>query len=314
MSTAIMNAFRVAFTNDKKISQLTNTLRHLVEEARETYVHQLMARQLVSFFRLKSNCQYDYVKHGLNREHPFFDMLKKDIPFKHRYLLEHNDLKHILNNSYICDKFHPFVELFYVSSEFKTGGSYDLNIRIFLKKMGRHTYFIISGENDLSYLIGSLIKERQLMDNFEYWNSTDGPSDVSTREWDQRGRTWNTLLSGSLNLNDCMYLINCQYTYKIMAQPARIIENIPSDYDLFSLYYKQKYLDDYSNKMISQEKEKAELEGCELSDKELLNITVEAFVSIENHRKPIDQLTPEEISYYKADIYTHDELIEILFS
>lgn len=110
----------------------------------------------------------------------------------------------------------------------------ELYLALFPDPEGKWTYLIPYGASDL---IDSFLR-LEGVENFSYWNNTEGPEEIPEEEWEQRGEMWEKLLTTGVPAKDA-------FTYTILSS-SQVDLCLPTEQGL------QEYLDKHWKTMLKR--------------------------------------------------------------
>lgn len=266
MSTCISNGYILETSNSKKVNKVNERLRVIFNQIlKKTLVSNIssLVSPIANYnWNQKSDCQQrnesylNYLQltnHELNnkafelqvqqrfkqKEGSLFDFAKDVIGF----MSEHN-----IRNT------------FSVNSE-----------KIYFKTVGHVTlyYFAISGSVAKEF---ERINEKiNILKDYEYYDNTDKPDDVTTKAWSHRIHTWDRVLNGLSNVSEAMYNIPLKVDFYDIRE-LDIITELPDEHHRLKSLYKRSRVNELGAQMRAEHVQK---HGADLSTSEYSQIYFE---------------------------------------
>lgn len=233
MSTCILNGYILETSNSKKVNKVNERLRVIF--------NQILKKTLVSNI---ASLVAPIANYNCNP--------KSDCQQRHEsYLADLQSKNHELNNKVfelqIQQRFKQKEGSLFDFAKDVIGFMSDNNIRnmysvnsekIYFKTVGHVTlyYFAISGPVAKEF---ERINERlNILKNYEYYDNTDKPDDVTTKAWSHRNHTWNRVLNGLSNVSEAMYNIPLKVDFYDITE-IDIMTELPDEHQRLKSIYKR---------------------------------------------------------------------------
>lgn len=311
MSTTIYEGYRIPLSNHSKIEKANKRIRALVKKAQFTYLEEKIASIASKYF-------YYYIPFKAEKISEDIIESKKSLKsyFLHNIIFDKEELE------YISSKMSPYPETFFnsmlkvINRTIDTGFNTDLNptVTVYYVVHGKQTVYYLSGNTQVISIFKKMNEQEKLLEDFCYYNNTDKPDNVTTKEWNFRRRVWDNILKESSYLSDAMNCIrifpNLTEVYSKITR-ENIIENLPSS----EVQFRYVFIQEHSAVLYSEKLNELNLSKDELAKQDISFFTSNYTESMFQSRDMVEDGTYlNHYDEYKEYILEKDELVQMIFS
>lgn len=235
MSTSILNGFIANFSNSSKVNQLNDTLENIIRLIQRNFLTKSIAEKSISYyddfipqqtknlesFSEDSTSIYNFVK-DYEEGNGFNFFLKKNGNFKRSVLFS------------LCD-------VYSLAATNNIRNEYNINVNLFFKSIGNKTLYYIIAPNEIVNEFRKTVIDKQLLEDYHYYDNSDEPDNISRAKWKARGKTWDKIFNTKYSFYDSMYVKHINYVFYLNTETLvdEVIAHIPEDTVRYLNLYKK---------------------------------------------------------------------------
>lgn len=232
MSTTIFSGYRLNSANLNKVQHVNEEIKKIITDLIQNNIYKLCVESLI-----------DYKLESLTR--PNLDFWYY---FEHAYDLDHQESmlvkKFFSEKLSISSFFMQHLSMIELCSNHNLNFVLNYKASVFFKSHKNSTYYIISGGQGISDYLLSYNTDLSIIDglnSYNYWTSTDQPDNISTREWNLRGKNWDHIFKYKPELEMNQFVISPSKINlkKESKENDKLFEMIPDDHELLIRFYKK---------------------------------------------------------------------------
>lgn len=244
MSTCIANGYILETSNSKKVNKVNERLRVIF--------NQILRKQLVKniitmvspaanyVYNSKSDCP---VQDRFGSYYECFEAANYELKSEPLKLLIKNRMRQTegslfdLSKCIIeCLSTQTNNNLYTVTSE-----------KIYFKSVGKVTLYFFAVSAPIAEEFDRLNKRYNLLKEYQYYDNTDKPDNVTTKAWKHRDHMWNRALEGKMNVSEIFYNIPLKAeVYELDID--EVLPELPDEHDRLLNLYKKSRRAELSNK------------------------------------------------------------------
>jgi hypothetical protein len=144
--------------------------------------------------------------------------------------------------------------------------------KIYFKSVGNVTLYFFAVSSAIAKEFNTLNKSHKILKDYEYYDNSDMPDDVTTKAWKHRIHTWNRVLGKSNNMSEVMYNIPLKVDFYDIEE-TDIMDALPDEATRLSNIYKRSRLNEL---MLQMKNEHIAKHGPDISNSDYSNLYFDA--------------------------------------
>ena len=301
MSKHIYDAFIVKSNNYQDINTTHLKIRQFVEDLQIHYISKMIAEMTLNYFQ---SYRIEYPE-----KITFLEFLGNYYSFHLNYI-DKELLEKIIHINIPAKRtfIKCMFKLFKTMSLYNIGNRFNFDINVYYKVLENNTtVYIIRTKEPLGSELLNKFRTHAIdlgLQNYNYWDHTDKPNDITEEEWSNRALFWNNIpnVNRNMDLDSIMNLINIKPNYSKIDNTT-IINYLPNDLEIYSSVFKE----NMRNKLINEEKQNNPTK----STKYIMRWVRLAEKKTESMIKDSSYL--EYYTEYSKDLLQKEDLVQLLF-
>jgi hypothetical protein len=267
MSTCIANGYILETSNSKKVNKVNERLRVIF--------NQILKNQLVSNIATMVTPIANYVQNPKSdckeRHTSYLECVQSSIYETKNTAFEMTARKKIRDDQGTLYDFAK--DIIQVMSIQNVSNLYSVQSeKIYFKSVGNVTLYFFAVSSAIAKEFNTLNKCHKILKDYEYYDNSDMPDNVTTKAWKHRIHTWNRILGKSNNMSEVMYNIPLKVDlYDI--EETDIMDALPDEATRLSNIYKRSRLNEI---MLKMKNEHIAKHGPDISNSDYSNLYFEA--------------------------------------
>lgn len=263
MSTCISNGYILETSNSKKVNKVNERLRVIFNQIlKDTLVSNMVSimSPIANYtYNLKSDCAERHDSYLACIQAKNHELQNKAFEMNVRHKFRNNE-------GTLFDFTKDVIELM---SNQNIYSQYNLNSeKIYFKTVGHVTLYFFAVSNAVAKQFEKINQRYNILKNYEYYDNTDKPDEVTTKAWKHRSHTWNRVLGHSMNASEAMFNIPIKVDFYAIREES-IMTELPDEAERLRSIYKRSRLNELCQARLADYKVK---HGAEPSMSEYSNI------------------------------------------
>lgn len=246
MSTVICDAYRIKETNAEIIESINMKITEFMKLEIGNSINKLIAESFLDY-------RFYLMDHPDKSYWDAYDDINL-ISGGH----DTGIFKEFLRGKYTTPNFyHMHLHMIEEASSMNLNVTYNQRSTFYFKTVKGYTYYVLKGCGHINKLFRE--KYKTICGNdfktYDYWNNTDGPSNISRKNWEQRSDDWDSVISRSYNEMNQKVILPISYEVN---SPEKMSNFIPNDFSLLRRYFKTKMSDIYFIEELERQQQAGE--------------------------------------------------------
>lgn len=311
MSTCITNGYILETSNSKKVNKVNERLRIIFNQI----LKDTLVSNMVSIMSPIANYTHNLKSDCADRPETYLECIQSRNHELQNKAFELNIRQKFRNDEGTLFDFTK--DTIQLMSKQNIQNQYSLNSEaIYFKSIGTVTLYFFAVSTAIAEQFQKINQRHHILKNYEYYDNTDKPDDVTTKAWKHREHTWNRVLGKSINVSDVMYNIPIKVDFYDLREED-VVAELPDEAERLRSLYKRSRLNELCQSLLAEYEKKI---GSTASMSEYSNIYFDAAEKVAdevknglylNSQKHLDMLVSQEdylhAIFYKKHIYFKKE-------